>query len=97
VGWNLDCAAFVIDLSLQPAMNTADGQHVRLVEVGDRFVVLALSVLDHKPVRCVVCIHRKGAPSAVAAWIAHQPIKAVLTTRGLTEDRVAKIDNVSLV
>lgn len=77
-------------------MHAADGEYVRLVEVRDRLVMLTLSVLDHEPMRRVVGVHRQ-ATSPISSRVADQPIEAVLAARGFAEDRVAQIDNVSLV
>ncbi len=94
---NLDRSAVVVDASLDSAMYAADSEPVGLVEVSDGLVVLTLLVLDHEPVYRVVGIDRQGALATIAPRIAREPIKAVLTTRGLPEDRVAQIDHVSLV
>ncbi|MGH2902795.1 MAG: hypothetical protein ACRDK7_04320 [Solirubrobacteraceae bacterium] len=94
---NLGCSAVVVYVSLDSTMYAADRKHVRLVEVRDGLVVLSLSILDYEPVSRVVGVHRQGAPATIASGIARQPVKAVLTARGLAEDRVAQIDHVVLV
>lgn len=78
-------------------MHAADREHVRLVEVRDRLVMLTLSVLDHEPMRRVVGVHRQGATPPISSSVADQPIEAVLGARALAEDRVAQVENVSLV
>ena len=83
--------------ALDSTMHSADRQHAGLVEVGNGLVVLTLSILDHESMACVVGIHRKGAPRAIAARVADQPIEAVLTACRLLEDRVAQINRVSLI
>jgi hypothetical protein len=94
---NLDGPALVIYPSLDSAMYAADREHVRLIEVGNGLVVLTLSILDHEPTCRVVGVHWQGAASPISSGVADEPIEAVLPTRGLAEDRVAQIDNVSLV
>jgi hypothetical protein len=93
---NLDGPTLVVYPSLDSAMYAADGEHVGLVEVRDRLVVLTLSILDHELTRRVVGVHRQ-ATSPISSRVADQPIEAVLAARGFAEDRVAQIDNVSLV
>ncbi len=78
-------------------MYAADCEHVGLVEVRDRLVVLTLSILDHELTRRVVGVHRQGAPATIPPRIAGKPTEAMLTARRLPEDRVAQIDHVSLV
>jgi hypothetical protein len=97
VDGNLCRSPVVVYAALDSTMHSADRQHAGLVEVGNGLVVLPLSILDHESMVCVVGIHRKGAPRAIAARVADQPIKAVLTACRLLEDRVAQINNVSLI
>jgi hypothetical protein len=78
-------------------MHAADREHVRLVEVRDRLVVLALSILDHEPTRRVVGVYRQGAASSISSGVADEPIKAVLSASAFAEDGVAQVENVSLV
>jgi hypothetical protein len=78
-------------------MYAADCESVRLVEVSDGLVVLTLLILDHEPVLRIVGINRQGAPATIPPRIAGKPTEAMLTARRLSEDRVAKIDHVSLV
>jgi hypothetical protein len=78
-------------------MYAADCEHVGLVEVRDRFVVLTLSILNHESTRRVVGVHRQDAATPVSPRVADQPIEAVLPARGFAEDRVAQAENVSLV
>lgn len=78
-------------------MYAADREHVRLVEVGNGLIALTLSILDHEPMRRVVGVHRQGAAPPISLRVADEPIEAVLAARAFAENRVAQIDNVSLV
>jgi hypothetical protein len=78
-------------------MYAADREHVRLVEVRDRLVVLTLPVLDHEPACHVEGVYRQGPAPSISSGVADEPIKAVLTARGFADDRVAQVEDVSLV
>lgn len=78
-------------------MHAADREHVRLVEVRDRLVVLTLSILHYEATPRIVGVYRQGATPPVSSRVADQPIKAVLAARAFAENPVAQIDNVSLV
>jgi hypothetical protein len=67
---NLDGPALVVYPSLDSAMYAADREHVRLVEVRNRLVVLTLSILDHEPTRRVVGVHRQGATPPISSRVA---------------------------
>jgi hypothetical protein len=97
VSRNLDCPAFIVYPALLSPMHTADSQHLGLVEVRHGLSVLTLLILDYELVARVVGIHGKGATSTITAGVAHEPIKAMLATRTLSEDRIAQVNHVALV
>jgi hypothetical protein len=94
---DLGGAAFVVDAALHATVDAANGEHIGLVEMGDGLVVLALPVLDDEGVRRVVRVHRQSASRTGPTWIADEPLEAMLTHAGLTEKRIAEVDDVRLV
>jgi hypothetical protein len=97
VGGKLDLAALVVEPTLRPSIDSADRANVRLVEVGDGLVVLALSILDHEPAAGIVGVHRQAAALTVASRVADKPVEAMLPLSALAENLVAQLDNVCLV
>jgi hypothetical protein len=89
VSRNLNRATVVVDTPLNPAMYAADREPVGLVKVSDRLVVLTLSVLDHEPVSGVIGVDRQGTPATIAARVAPEPVKTMLASCSLPENRVA--------
>ncbi len=89
VGRNLGRPAFVVYTPLYPSMHAADGELAGLIEVRDRFVVLALLILDHESMPRVVSIHGEPACPTATTRVADQPIKKVLAAGGLSENRIA--------
>lgn len=97
VGGNKLLAAFVVELALVTSMNAGDREAIRLVEVGDGLVVLALPVLDDDSVIGVVGVERKADTNAGPAGVSEEPVKTVLPSTLLVEYLVAKFDDVRLV
>lgn len=97
MGGKLDLAALVVEPTLRPSVDSADGANVRLVEVGDGLVVLALSGLDDEPVAGIVRVHWQAAAPTVASGVADEPVKTMLPLSAFAENAVAQIDDVCLV
>lgn len=90
-------AAGVVEGSLDPAVDPADGQAIRLIEVGDGVVVLELAVLDdHIGCGPIAIDGQSGAPAALPG-VAEEPFKAVLSSTGLGQRFVAQVQDVELV
>jgi len=87
----------VVDSSLLPSWDTADGQRAGLVKERHGLEVLPFLVLDYEAETGIEGIDRKGHLSAVLAGISEKPVKAVLPKSHGTEQFVAQIDHVLLV
>ncbi|UYN84440.1 MAG: hypothetical protein KIT89_04410 [Microcella sp.] len=89
--------ALVVESALKTAVNATDGESIRLVEEGSRSVVLTLSILDNQPERGPVSVYRKSNLPAALPGVTFEPFKAMLSRRGLTEDRVTEVDHIRFV
>lgn len=90
-------AARVVEGTLDAAVDSADSQVIRLVEVSDGVVMLKLAVLDDHIGRGPIAINGQlGAPAA-RPGVAEEPFKAVLSSTGFGQRFVAQVQDVELV
>lgn len=67
-------------------MDPADGEAVRLVEVRDRFSVLAFVVFDHQVVVGPVRVDRELGTAPRGVRVAQEPVESVLPQSRSAED-----------
>ena len=97
MGWYPVVAAPVVPRTLLAAVNTADGEPIRLVEERRRLVVLQLAVFHHQPVAGPVGVDRQFGLTPRTTRVTEQPVEPVLTPARFAEDLIAQVQHVRLV
>ena len=87
----------VVEGSLGAAVDSADGQAIGFVEVGDRLVVLPFAVLDHQVGSRPVAVDGQSDAPAGLPGIAEEPLELMLTLATLSQHPVAEVEDVGLV
>jgi hypothetical protein len=77
-------------------MHAAHGQYVRLVEVRERCVMLALLILHDESAARIERVDRKPPAAPVRSRVAYEPVELVLPRRSLAEQLIAEVDDVRL-
>jgi hypothetical protein len=97
VRWKHIAPTLVIELTLTPAIDTAHGHAVRLVEEHDRFAVLALAVLNDERQLRVVGVHGQLLTGATVARVTTQECEAMLAQTGQPKDVIAEREHVRFI
>ena len=95
--WDELVAPCVVQRPLDSAVNSADSEPFRLVEMGHRLAVLPLPILHHQVRRQPVAIDWEPNTAARLAPVTQEPFESVLTRTNLAKNAITEVQHVCLV
>lgn len=95
--WDEFVAPCVIQRPLDSAVNSADSEPFRFVEMGHRLAVLPLPILHHQVRHRPVTIDWEPNTASRPARVTHEPLESVLTRTTLAQNAITEVQHVCFI